>query len=61
MKAKAEQDYNEISEVVGGRENFNTIIKWAAHNLDPEEIKSINAVTDKYQVKSILRDLKVLF
>ena len=59
MLAKAQQDYNEVAEVVGGREKFDEIIDWAAHNLDPEEIRSINAVTDKFQVKSILRDLKV--
>lgn len=59
MLAKAQQDYNEVAEVVGGREKFDEIINWAAHNLDPEEIRSINAVTDKFQVKSILRDLKV--
>ena len=59
MMAKAQQDYNEVAEVVGGREKFDEIINWAAHNLDPEEIRSINSVTDKFQVKSILRDLKV--
>jgi len=58
MKAKAEQDYNEVAEVVGGREKFNEIIDWAAHNCSPEEINYINSVTNKFGVKSILRDLK---
>lgn len=58
MIAKAQQDYNEVAEVVGGREKFDEIINWAAHNLDPEEINYINSVTNKFGVKSILRDLK---
>ena len=58
MKAKAEQDYNEVAEVVGGREKFNEIIDWAAHNCDADELAYINSVTNKYGVKSILRDLK---
>ena len=58
MMAKAQQDYNEVAEVVGGREKFDEIIQWAAHNLDPEEINYINSITNKFGVKSILRDLK---
>lgn len=58
MKAKAEQDYNEIAEVVGGREEFDKIIDWTAHNVDAEEIAVINSLTSKIQIKSYLRDLK---
>ena len=58
MQAKAQQDYNEVAEVVGGREKFDEIIQWAAHNCSPDEINYINSVTNKFGVKSILRDLK---
>lgn len=57
-KARAEVEYNEMSQCVGGREKFNTILKWAADNLSPQEIKSINAVTDRFQIENILIGLK---
>ena len=59
MLAKQEQDYNEVSEVVGGREKFDEIINWAAYNLEPDEIRYINSLRNKYAIKSYLRDLKV--
>lgn len=58
MEAKREQDYNEVAEVVGGREKFDEIIQWAAHNCDVAEINYINSLTNKYAIKSYLRDLK---
>ena len=56
--AKAEQERNEISTCVGGRENFDNIVKWASENLTTEEIISINSVTDKGIIQIILKDLK---
>lgn len=58
QKAKAEQERNEIAECVGGRENFDNIVQWAAQNLSESEIKSINKVTDKEIVQIILKDLQ---
>ena len=56
--AKAEQERNEIATCVGGRENFDNIVKWASENLTTEEIISINSVTDKGIIQIILKDLK---
>lgn len=58
QQAKAEQEKNEIATCVGGRQNFDNIIKWAATNLSETEIKSINSVTDKKVIQIILKDLK---
>ena len=56
--AKAEQERNELATCVGGRENFDNIIKWASENLSETEIKSINGITDKSVITIILKDLK---
>ena len=56
--AKAEQERNEIATCVGGRGNFDNIVKWASENLTTEEIISINSVTDKGIIQIILKDLK---
>lgn len=56
--AKAEQEKNEIAECIGGRENFDNVIKWASENLSETEIKSINGITDKSIIQIILKDLK---
>ncbi len=56
--AKAEQERNELAACVGGRENFDNIIKWASENLSEAEIKSINGITDKSVITIILKDLK---
>lgn len=56
--AKAEQERNELATCVGGRENFDNIIKWASENLSEAEIKSINGITDKSVITIILKDLK---
>lgn len=58
QKAKAEQEKNEIATCVGGRQNFDNIIKWAATNLSESEIKTINSITDKDVIQIILKDLK---
>ena len=56
--AKAEQEKNEIAECIGGRANFDNVIKWASENLSEAEIKSINGITDKSVIQIILKDLK---
>ena len=56
--ARMEAERNELAEVVGGREQMDSIIDWAAHNLSKEEIISINAIRDKYQLKNTLIGLK---
>ena len=55
---KAEQEKNEIAECIGGRANFDNVIKWASENLSEAEIKSINGITDKSVIQIILKDLK---
>ena len=58
QKAKVQKEFDELSVCIGGRESFDTVIKWAAENLPQEEIQSINAVRDKNVLKIILKDLK---
>ena len=38
-KAIYEQELNELSQVVGGRENYDNLITWASKNLDTDVIK----------------------
>ena len=57
-EARAEAEKNELAECVGGREQMDTVIDWAAHNLSKEEIMSINSIRDKYQLKNTLIGLK---
>ena len=57
-EARMEAEKNELAECVGGREQMDTIIDWAAHNLPKEEILSINSIRDKYQLKNTLIGLK---
>lgn len=57
-KAVVDKEINEISEVIGGREQYNTVLEWAAKNLDKTEIASINSVRDTNVIKIILKDLK---
>lgn len=58
QKAKVEKELDSISECIGGREQFNNVIKWAGENLEQAEIESINAVRDVNVMKIILKDLK---
>lgn len=58
QKAKVDAKINEIAEVVGGREEMDSIVKWASNNLSEEEKSSINAVRDENIMKIILKDLK---
>jgi hypothetical protein len=58
QKAKVEAKINEIAEVVGGREEMDSIVKWASNNLSEEEKSSINAIRDENIMKIILKDLK---
>lgn len=57
-KAVVEKELDEMSTVVGGREQMQTIIDWAGKNLTPAEAESINAIRDKNVIKIILKDLK---
>lgn len=58
-EARAELERNELGEVVGGRDKLEEIVDWAAHNLSKEEIVSLNAIRDKFQLKATLIGLKV--
>lgn len=58
QQAVLESELNEISQCIGGRQNLNTVLKWAEKNLaEPEKI-SINTIHDKNLMKIILKDLK---
>lgn len=47
LKARAERAMQEVTEVVGGMDNFNAMRSWAAANLDKSEIEAFNkAVTE---------------
>lgn len=58
QKARAEQEINKLAECVGGRENFDNILKWTAKNVDKAEIEAINKVKDPTIIKIILKDLQ---
>ena len=58
QKAKAEQEINELAETIGGRETFDSVIKWSGENLPADEINAINQVTDPAILRIILKDLK---
>ena len=59
QKAKIEAQRNEFSEYIGGRENFDKVLVWAANNLGQDEINSYNAQRDKNIIRIILKDLKM--
>ena len=59
QKAKVEAQRNEFSEYIGGRENFDKVLVWAANNLNQDEINSYNAQRDKNIIRIILKDLKM--
>lgn len=56
--ALAETERNELAECIGGRANYDEVLKWSGENLEQDEITSINKVTDKNILKIILKDLK---
>lgn len=56
--ALAETERNELAECIGGRTNYDEVLKWSGENLEQDEIASINKVTDKNILKIILKDLK---
>ena len=58
QKARVEAFYDDISSVIGGREEMNTVIDWARKNISAEEAKSIDSVTDPVILKMVLKDLK---
>jgi len=57
-KAVAEQETNKIAEIVGGKENLDKLVNWAKENLSDEEKISINGITDKNILTSVMRDLE---
>lgn len=56
--ALAETERNKLAECIGGRANYDEVLKWSGENLEQDEITSINKVTDKNILKIILKDLK---
>lgn len=58
-EARVEIERNELAEVVGGREKFNELITWCTNNLETDEIISLNAIRDKFQLQATLKGLKV--
>lgn len=58
-EAIVEKERNELAEVVGGKEQFDELINWCANNLKKEEIVSLNAIRDKFQLQLTLIGLKV--
>lgn len=57
-KARAELERNELAECVGGRESMDEIINWAATNLKQEEIISLNAIRNRFELEAVLIGLK---
>lgn len=57
-KAVVEKELDEMSQVIGGREQMNSVIEWARKNITPEEAASIDAIRDKNVIKIVLKDLK---
>lgn len=58
-EARVEIERNELAEVVGSREKFNELITWCTNNLETDEISSLNAIRDKFQLQTTLKGLKV--
>lgn len=57
-KALYEQEINELAEVIGGRQIYDEVIRFASENLEPEVINSINQIRDKNVLKLLLPVLK---
>lgn len=57
-EARAELERNELAECVGGREAMEEIITWAASNLKKEEIITLNAIRNKFELEAVLIGLK---
>ena len=57
-EARAEIEKNELAECVGGKEQMEAIINWAANNLSKEEIVALNSIRNKFELKAVLRGLK---
>lgn len=58
QQARVDKEINEIAECVGGREQLNEIIQWAAKNLTDEEKIAINNIDNAYVMKVYLKDLQ---
>lgn len=57
-EARVELERNELAECVGGRDTMDEIINWAANNLKKEEIITLNAIRNKFELESVLIGLK---
>lgn len=57
-EARIELERNELAKCVGGREQMEEIIDWAAHNLSKEEIVELNSIRNKFQLETTLIGLK---
>lgn len=55
---KVAQEQAELADFIGGKDTFDSVIKWAASNLSQEEIASINSIRDMTAAKLILQGLK---
>ena len=61
-KAQYEQQMQaateELAKSIGGKEQFDTVIKWAADNLTKEEIEELNSIKGMTAAKMVLQGLK---
>ena len=46
QQALADNHINSIQSVVGGKESYTNIVKWASDNLNPNEVKAFNETMD---------------
>ena len=56
----SDQDVSELKGVVGGDEQYNQMIGWAAQNLSPEEIQVYDAVMDRGDPQAIYFAIQAL-
>jgi len=57
-EARVELERNELAQCVGGREQMETIINWAADNLKKEEIIALNSIRNKFELEAVLVGLR---
>lgn len=54
------EDIDEMKQVVGGEQQYNQMVAWAAHNLSPEEIQVFDSVVDKGDPQAIYFAIQAL-
>lgn len=57
-EARAELERNELAECVGGRAAMEDVITWASKNLAKDEIITLNAIRNKFELQAVLIGLK---